>query len=81
MSYTLQYYTEEITGESEAQYVMDFLRAHGGQYKCEVDRKHHRQICGVDAHGRTIYHEWSERVYIISFMLYPHEYEAMMREL
>lgn len=83
MSYQRMYYTEEISGV-DAEMVIDFfteyIKHHGGQYTCEVGRKHHRQICGVDAHRRTIYHEWSERVYTLKFMLYPHEYEQMMRE-
>lgn len=83
MSYQRMYYTEEISGvdaEMWAEFCIDFINHHGGQYTCEVGRKHHSNTI-TDATGKTITSEWSEKVYTLKFMLYPHEYENMMREM
>lgn len=66
------WYTEEIIGEQEAEFTAGFLRAHGGQYICKVERRNHKNALGMT---------WSERVYIFSFLLTRGEYDALMAEM
>lgn len=71
MGYNKRFYHEEITGRSCIDFAIGFLRAHNAPYTCKILRQQRENALMT----------WSETVYILDFVAYPHEYDALINEL